>query len=156
MPGKTLKDRLLPKVYKARAKIGELGFRQDRVYLLFDWYADGEWAGPTQLEITEGKGQPPKVHQVTFQDVPFGAHMPDIIDIGPFTPRFPKGGTDLTDWLAPVQDGQTRHILRVGPSCPDGKKYHVLHILTEKSLRYMIRAQDAEQYLQGLGGATAI
>lgn len=152
----TLADDLKPVVYEARAIMGQLGFRQDRVFLLFDWYADGEWAGPTQAELTEAKGQPPKVHQVTFQDVPFGAHMPDIIDIGPITPDFPGGGTDLTDWLAPVQEGQTRHILRVGPSCRDGKKYRVLHILTEKSLRYMIRAQDAEQYLQGLGGATVI
>lgn len=149
----TLADDLKPIVWQARSIIGTLGFRQDRVYLYFDWYADGEWGGPEKTEITEAQGQPPKVHQVAFQDVPFGARMPDIIDIGPITPAFPGGGTDLTDWLAPVQCGQARHILRVGPSCPDGKKYRILHILVEKSLRYMIRAQDAAQYLHGIGSS---
>lgn len=153
-----LVDKLKPVVYRARSIIGILGFRQDRVFLLTDWYApDGVWEGyANKREIVEARSQPPKVHQVTFQDVPFGAHTPDIIDIGPVTPAFPGGGTDLDDFLAPVEAGDVRHILRVGPSCPDGKKYRILRILTEKSLRYMIRAQDAEQYLQGLGGATVL
>jgi hypothetical protein len=149
----TLADDLKPVLYEARAIMGELGMRPYRIFMLHDYYSDGQWLGPEKTEITELGGQPPKMVTETFQDLPPGAKPPDVRIVGPITPVFPGGGTDLSEWIAAIDDNQTRHFLAVGPDCPDGKKYRVLSINTDKALRYMVRIQSEAEALQGFAGS---
>lgn len=148
------RDRLRKIVNRARSIPGaRYALRPYRVYQLFDFYDSNDfYAGPAKTEIVEGNGQPPKVTTETYQDLPPGSKPPDVRTVGPITPAFNGGGTDLSGWIADVDDGETRHFLLVGPDCPDGKKYRVLHITTDSALHYMVRIQSEAEMLSGMAG----
>jgi hypothetical protein len=148
-----LADRLKKTVSRGRGIAGGLGFRPYRVFLLIDFYVEGQWAGPEKVELTEGSGQPPRVQRMRGQDIPIGAIQPDIWNIGKFTPAFPGGGNDLTAWLAPVERGEVRHVLLVGPECPDGKRCVVLSIDTSRPLGWKMTVQSEAEHRQGITGS---
>ena len=148
----TLAERLRGVVYKGRSIAGAKGFHLYAFYFLVDSYEDGAFVTTTKVLLAEARSQAPRMKQVRYQDLAIGATPPDIIDIGPVTPI----GTNksiIESWLQPVLDGDVRHILRVDAGNPDGKRYRVLSISTEKALRYMIRAQSEAEALQGYTGS---
>jgi hypothetical protein len=142
----------LPELYEARSELGAAGFRPYTVALIVDWYDAGEWAGPDKLAITEADGQSPKVRRVKDQAVPVGSQQPDVWDIGPVTP-YGSNLDVLEILLSAAEEGETRTLLLTGPECPEGKRYRVLSITTDKPLRRMIRVQSEAEAMQGLGGA---
>ncbi len=147
----TLADRLKRTVFKGRGIAGTLGFRPYRVYFSTEFYTSGAFAGTDTVELTEGNGQPPRVKSKRGQDIPIGAQAPDMLEVGPVTPI----GTTLeilTDWFQPVVDGETRHLVLVGPGMADGKRYRVTNIDTDRALGWKIRIQSEAELLQGFGG----
>jgi hypothetical protein len=147
-------QKLLPKLYKVRGKIGKMGFRVHAVELvteLFDSGADGSaFAGSSRLPIVEDSGQPPKVVWKKADDVAFGNAMENIVEIGPITPAFAGGGTDLTSLMGSLARGEVRYLFITGPKVPDGVRYRILDVKADKALRYMITAQGEGEALKGL------
>lgn len=147
-------QKLLPKLYKVRGKIGRMGFRVHTVELLNEYFdvdeTDSDFAGSTRTPIVEASGQPPKVVWKKADDVGFGNAMENIVEIGPITPAFPGGGTGLTTLMGELARGETRNLWIVGPKVPNGARYRILDVKADKALRYMITAQGEERALQGL------
>jgi hypothetical protein len=144
-------EEALPDLYEARGEVGEAGFRPYRVYFSTEFYTTGAFAGTETVEMTEGGGQPPRVKSKRDQDIPIGAQAPDMFEVGPVTPI----GTTLeilTDWFQPVTDGETRHLILVGPGMAEGKRYRVTNIDADRALGWKIRIQSEAELLQGFGG----
>lgn len=133
-------------LYEGRSEAGVAGFRVERVFLLMS-YSDANTDGAEILtdnavEITEANGQPPKVKTEKDDQVP-GGHQPSGVKlIGPITPKFPGGGTDLTPLIRTLDAGEQRYLLLKGPKNPDGARYRIIDVNADKALRYIIRAQD--------------
>ncbi len=150
----TLADDLKPVVYAGRALAGEYGFRVHTVAILnehFDALHDNsEFAGANLQPLVEANGQPPKVVWKKNDAVGFGNAMEDIVEVGPITPAFAGGGTDLTDLMGTLASGQVRHLVITGPKVPDGARYRIIDVRAERALRYMITAQAESEALKGL------
>jgi hypothetical protein len=146
-----LAERLKRTVLRGRGIAGTLGFRPYRVYFSTEFYTTGSFAGISTVELTEGNGQPPRVKTRRDQDIPIGAQAPDVLTVGPVTP---VGATleILTDWFQPVTDGETRHLILIGPGMANGKRYRVVKIDTDRALGWKIDIQSDAELLQGFGG----
>lgn len=142
----TLADDLKPVLFDVRGIMGELGFRTHTVALLVDY----EGGDQTLLPITEAGGQPPKLVWKSDEDNPRDGGIEDFVEIGPITPAFPGGGTDLDSLTAEVEAGSARYLLITGPRHPDGAKYRITNVDAQKALRYMIRAQSESRAMAGL------
>lgn len=145
----TLADDLKPVLFEARAIMGQLGFRPYTIQLFLDYQGGAQDFTP----ITEAGGQPPKLVWEKDEDNPGNAGPEDIVLIGPITPSFSGGGTDFTQLTADVDAGLARWVLITGPRHPDGAKYRITNVDSQKSLRYMIRAQSEGMGLTGYAPA---
>jgi hypothetical protein len=140
-----LAERLLPTVYKGRAIAGKLGFRPHDVALLSERWSgshtgDGS-AYPDSTPITEADGQSPKVRWLKDDEVALGNIGAGAIEVGPITPAFPGGGTELDLLAASLDRGATRYLVITGPKHPVGARYRIARIEAGRTLRYVLRAE---------------
>lgn len=150
----TLADTILPIAYSARAIAGQLGFRPYTVALLLT-YANanqdsGQVLASDSTPITEANGQPPKIRQEKAEDTAgTGSAVSDTFIVGPITPAFPGGGTDLTELIGTLDAGVARYLLITGPKHPEGARYRILDVNCDKALGYRIRCQGESKALHG-------
>jgi hypothetical protein len=131
---------------QARAIPGKFGLREHAVYIL-----EGYWGGTHTgdgdetlfpIRVLEN-GQNPRVRWLTDEQLALANGLTDAkLEIGPVTPSFGAGGTDL-DALAgrDLDTGNTLHVNIVGPKHPDGARYAVTEIRADRALRYMLRCK---------------
>ncbi len=141
----TLRDDILPIAYEARAIAGELGFRPHSVWLVTKAYSGGHVGDgleeATETPLTEANGQPPKVRWLTDEERAIGQIPDGAVEIGPITPSFPGGGTDIAALNGSgLANGDVRLIKLVGPKAPNGAYYRIAGIQAHKALRYVVRA----------------
>lgn len=142
----SLADTLKPLLYNARAFAGQLGFRPHSVAIV-----TGAWSGShtgdgteteTSVAITEAGGQPPKTHWLSDEQLAVGALPRGTVEIGPITPSFAGGGTDLASIAGTaLARGETIHVRITGPNHPSGALYRLINVNADKALNYMMRAQ---------------
>lgn len=140
----TLVNDLRKALYAARSIAGRLGFRVHTVALV-KRFALGEHTGDVDLSdvtpLTEQDGYPPKTVWLNDEQLALGGLPGGSVDVGPITPAFPGGGTDLTTLTgARLETGDTLHLLITGPNHPDGALYRIKDIKSDKALNYRIRA----------------
>ncbi len=136
-------------LYDARSIAGRLGFRTHTVALV-QHYAMGQHTGDVDLSsaqpIHERDGYPPKVVWLNDEQLTLAGLGNGAIDIGPITPEFPGGGTDLSALTgADLSTGDTLHLLITGPNHPNGALYRIKSVTAEKALNYKIRAVPVSQ-----------
>jgi hypothetical protein len=140
----TLADDLMQVVFDGRGIAGSLGFRPYRVYIVAESYTGqhtGEGGGNIdETEIVEGSNQPPKVRWLKDEEIAVGNLAGGTIEIGPITPAFSSGGTDLSGLLDDLERGSECFVRIVGPKHPNGAKYRLTERRMERALRYMLRA----------------
>lgn len=131
--------------YAARAIPGQFGLRPHAVAIL-----SGSWSGShtgdgtettTSVALTESGGYPPKVRWLNDEDRAVG-NLPDgTVEIGPITPAFSGGGTDIASLNASaLSRGHTLHLRITGPQHPSGAIYRVLGVECDRAIHYTIRA----------------
>lgn len=141
----TLAEDMLSVVYEGRSLAGEEGFRVHSVALV-EVLNSGSHPGTASGEsvvtaITEANSQPPKVRWLKDEEVAVGALGPGTIEVGPITPLFDGGGTDLTKLQgADLATNDQLYLLITGPKHPTGAYYRITDLQCERALRYMIRA----------------
>lgn len=146
----SLVEELRKTLFGARAIAGQLGFRPHTVAIIQTSWSGAHTGEGSSTEsvipITEGGGQPPKVRSLKDDEVAVGQLPQGTLEIGPVTPSFPGGGTDLSYLTgANLDRGDERFVLITGPSAPNGSRYRVVSVNTDKALRYMIRAVPVQQ-----------
>lgn len=141
----TLRDDLLPTVFDARGIAGELGFRTHSVAVVVA-STPGLYPGDgpreeTVTTLAEGSGQPPRVRWLKDDERALGALPVGTVEIGPITPQFVGGGTDLSLLTgANMEPGELRLIRITGPNHPSGADYTIQSVHAERALRYMLTA----------------
>jgi hypothetical protein len=144
----TLADDLKPVLFNARAIMGSLGMRPHTVTLLLGHreHIRARAAAVVSIPIVEASDQPPKVRWLKDEETAVGALAAGTIEIGPITPLFATGGTDITKLqgkgLAP---GDDRLILIEGPMVPHGALFEITSIVAQKALRIMVQCKPVEQ-----------
>jgi hypothetical protein len=143
----TLKDAILPVAYSARAIAGKLGFRPHTVAVV-NVNSSGTHTGDgtrteTVTAITEADSQPPKVRWLKDDEIALaaGALPSGSVEIGPITPSFSGGGTELATINGSDLAVKDVRLIRItGPMHPTGADYTVVGVQADRALRYMIRA----------------
>lgn len=97
-----------------------------------------------ETDIVEAGGQPPKIRWLNDEELAVGSLQPGTVQIGPITPAFPGGGTNLGSLDgSQLEAGDVRHIWIVGPMHPQGAAYKVSKLTADRALRYVIQATPA-------------
>jgi hypothetical protein len=145
-----LRDDLLPLVSSVRSIAGQIGIRMHSVAIV-----SGSWSGDhtgdgtedqTATAITEAGGHPPKVRWLNDEQIAVGQLAKGTVEIGPITPSFPGGGTDLATLVgAALTRGETIHLRITGPAHPDGALYRVIDIRADRAFRYMLKASPTSE-----------
>ncbi len=139
------RDDLRALCYSVRSIPGQLEMRPYSVAI-----RTGSWSGAytgrgvatnTDVLITESGGHNPKVRFLSGEELALGQLDSGAVEIGPITPDFPGGGTDLGDLLPAVADGQTVHVLLTGPKYPDGAQFRITDVKTDRAFHYKLTAQ---------------
>lgn len=140
-----LTDELKVALYSARSIAGQLGFRPHTVSLV-TVYRQGTHTGDgaraeVLTPILEANGQSPTIVWAKDEDVAMGLVPKGQAIIGPITPSFSGGGTDLSDLAgADLERGDVRLLRITGPQHPNGADYRIRAIKADKALNYMITA----------------
>lgn len=140
----SLVDELKKTLYAARSIAGRLGFRVHTVALLRR-YAEGQHTGDIDssdiIPITEQDGYPPKTVWLNSEQLALSGLAKGALDIGPITPSFSGGGTDLSFLDGrDLETGDALYLLITGPNEPDGTVYRIQDITAHKALNYRLRA----------------
>lgn len=135
-------------LFAARSIAGSMGLRPhtiERVVRL---------AGSTAREdifdkvtsIVEANGQSPKIRWLKAEDITVGNLNPGTAEVGPITPKFSGGGTDIAllrgDDLGP---GDKLYFRVRGPHHPNGALYRRAMLTDEKALHYTMQLIPVEQ-----------
>ena len=145
----TLRDQLLPLLFGVRAIPGQLGLRNYTVAILCGtWSGTNTGRGDTideSIPVTEGGGQPPKVRQVSTEELALGSLGKGSIRIGPITPGFPGGGNPLENLKPCVNAGQTLHVVLTGPEYPNGAKFLIKDVQTDRALHWTLTCEPVSE-----------
>jgi hypothetical protein len=133
----------LPDLFEARGEVGEAGFRVHSATIVAETYTGHTGESLTNIDeapLVEGGGYNPKVRWLKDEEIAVGNLAGGTIEVGPITPAFAVGGTDLDTLMGELDRGATRHVRIVGPKHPNGARYRITEIRAERPLRYIIRA----------------
>jgi hypothetical protein len=144
----TLAEDLRPLLAEARSIAGQLGLRPYAVAIIV-----GSWSGAyvgkgdkTELlaNITEANGQPPKVSFVSEEALALSASTGNGLQkgscsIGPITPS-----DSLTDLIPAVTAHKTVHVKLTGPAYPNGAKFLVKEVKTDRALHWTLVCEPVE------------
>ena len=142
----TLASDLLPVLYDARSIMGSLGMRPHTVTRVVR-YAESPRSDLDSLEtpITEANGYPPKVRWLKEEEIAVGGLSAGTVEVGPMTPKFSGGGTDIALLRGDdLQPGDKLYFRITGPQHPDGALYRKTKLVTEKALRYVLQLEPVE------------
>ena len=144
-----LADTLKPILYSVRSIPGQLGLRPYSVAILSTTYSGAHTGrGDAIIEstaITEANGQPPKVRQLDTEELALGGLGKGSLRIGPITPGHTGGGT-LIETLKPcLIAGQTLHVIVTGPEYPNGAKFAIKDVQTDRALHYTLTVEPVSE-----------
>lgn len=117
----------------------------------------GTWSGAyvgrgdktEQLEAITEQGYPPKVRFLSEEALALSASvgaglLKGSCTIGPITPDYTGGGTALADLLPAVTSKKTVHVKLTGPSYPNGAKFLVKEVKTDRALHWTLVCEPVE------------
>lgn len=139
-------------LYAARSIAGRLGFRVHTVSIV-KRFAYGEHTGDLDemalIPLTEQDGYSPKTSWLNGEELAVGGLPAGTVEIGPITPAFPGGGTDLSVLTGgDLTTGDMLQLLITGPNHPDGALYRIKDIKADKALNYKITAIPTSAYTE--------
>ncbi len=131
----------------ARGIPGRLGLRPYTVAIIVDtWFGDDDNVGSGLSEIasppvliTEQGGQPPKVVLESEDPLTKGK-----CTIGPITPPYGNNGTALSKLVRAVFDNQAPYVLLTGPKYPNGARFAVTEVHTDKALHWTLVCEHSD------------
>lgn len=151
--GEARRDRYRAIAYRARAIAGEQHGLRPHTASIIQTIWSGAHTGDgsrseTETAIVEAGGQPPKIRWLNDEALALGNLAKGSVQVGPITPLFSGGGTDLvaiqgTALLA----GDTLHVRITGPKHPTGALYRITKVDEDRALRYMITAEPVSEVL---------
>jgi hypothetical protein len=142
----TLADDLKTLLPSIRRIPGQLGIRPHTVQVV-----TGTWTGSYVGRGTEGTelisvnedGQPPKVQFANDEQIALGNLAKGDVTIGPITPP-----DALADLVPAVNAHQTVHVILTGPEFPNGARFRIFEVKTDRALHWILRARPVEEFAE--------
>lgn len=135
-------------LYRARAIAAGLDpeFRPHRVELVRRHWDDGATGDgddfETTLRLVEANSQNPKVRWLDEKIVALADMPKGTVEIGPLTPEFQGGGTNLAELQGlNLERGDERYVRITGPQHPNGALYRIIKVTCDRPLRHVIHAE---------------
>ena len=141
----SIRDDLRALAYSVRSIPNDFGLRPYTVAVRI-----GAWSGSTTgrgaeskgyTPITEANGSPPKIRQMSSEELTLGGLGKGSITIGPITPDFAGGGTSIATLKPAVSAGQTVTFLITGPESPNGALYELRAFGSDRGLNFTMTAE---------------
>ena len=141
----SIRDDLRALAYSVRSIPNDFGLRPYTVAVrVGSWNGTNTGRGAESkgyAPITEANGAPPKVRQMSSEELALGGLGKGSITIGPITPDFAGGGTAISTVKPAVDTGQTVTLLITGPEYPSGSLYALKSFGSDHGLRYTMTAE---------------
>jgi hypothetical protein len=142
----TLADSLKPLVWAIRAIPGQLGIRPYTVEVVTVAYAGAELGEgaltESRMTVTEYGSYPPRVRNLSSEEIALAGYDKATWEIGPITPDFTGGGTALSVLTQSGIGANTEpHIVMTGPEFPNGANFRLVKVQTDKALHFTIQVQ---------------
>lgn len=140
------RDRYRKIAHRYRSLPGEHGLRPHTVAVVTKAYAGAELGQgvetTTTIPIVERGGYPPKVRNLSSEQLALAGYDRATWEIGPITPDFSGGGT-LISMLTQSGIGPNTepHIFMTGPEFPNGANFRVMKSQSDHALHYTIQVQ---------------
>lgn len=144
----TFASSLYPMLARVRAIPGQLGLRPHTVSVVSRSWSGGQTGEGDEtvvnVPIVEADGRPPKVRWLSNEEIALGGLPSGSVQIGPITPSFSDGGTNLSDLDgSDLETSDTRQLRITGPQHPNGALYRVKALNADSALHYTIVAVPA-------------
>lgn len=141
-----MRDRYRAIAYRYRNLPAQHGLRPYTVSVVTKSYTGDVTGEGNQVEIvtpiTESDGQPPKVRWLNDEELALGQLGKGTIEVGPITPDFSGGGTDIATLLQTSAENAELVLYRVtGPEFPNGADFKRVGSDSSAALHYKIRLQ---------------
>ena len=107
----------------------------------------GSWSGDhvgdgnkldTLVPIYENGNSNPRVRFVNEEQRALGNLAIGACTVGPITPDHGSNGTALSDLLPAVAAHETVHVIITGPSYPNGAKFTVKEVKTDRAIHWTL------------------
>ncbi len=140
----TLADPWRSIAYSIRSLPAQFGLRPYSVSVVIGtWYNNtesthvGDGSKNEQLiPILENGGTNPKLRFANEEQRALSGMEVGSCTIGPITPYFGSGGTPISNLLPAVANGETVHVIITGPQFPNGAKFSVKKVETDRALHW--------------------
>jgi hypothetical protein len=100
----------------------------------------------TVTPIVEANGQPPRIRWLTAEELTVGQLNPGTCEVGPITPAFGGGGTDIALLRGEDLGTNDKLYFRItGPHHADGALYRRFKLSDDKALHYTMQLVPVEQ-----------
>jgi len=144
----TPRDRLRRIAHRARAIPNRYGLRPYTVSVVVTTWPGANTGRGTESRvatpITEAGGAPPKVRELNAEELALNNMGSGSVRVGPITPSFPGGGTDISVIKPLLTAGQTVHLLLEGPGFPARGYYEIKDVQTDHGLHWTIIASPVQ------------
>lgn len=138
----TLADPWRSIVYSFRSLPAQFGLRQYSTSIVTGtWSGDHIGDGDTVTTLTpilENGGTNPKLRFMNEEERTLSGMEVGSCEIGPITPDFGSNGTALSDLLPATANGETVHVIITGPKFPNGAKFEIKKIETDRALHWTL------------------
>jgi hypothetical protein len=137
----TLADSLKPLVSSIRAIPAQLGLRPYSASIVtginLGAHTGDQVGAYEEIPITESGGVPPRIRQLSDEELALANLGAGLWKVGPFTPDFTTGGTAIADMLGTSLDtGDTRYVKLTGPAYPNGAFFRVVKVGHDHAMHY--------------------
>jgi len=147
----TLADSLKPVIAGIRAIPGQLGLRPYTVEIVngvnLGTHTGDKRGAYLTTPIVEHGGYPPKVRQLTDEEIALAGLGAGLWKIGPITPHYSgatEGGTQLHNVLGKyLNTGDTQYIRLTGPAFPQGALFRIVKVGHDHAMHYDITVAPA-------------
>lgn len=144
----TLADPWRAIAYSFRHIPAQFGLRQYSTSIVIGtWSGDHVGDGDPNDElipILEKDGTNPKLRFMNAEQRALSGMEIGSCEVGPITPDFGSSGTSLLMLKPVVSNGETVHAIITGPEFPDGAKFSIKKIETDKALHWTILCEPVK------------
>ncbi len=138
----TLADPWRAIAYSIRSLPAQFGLRQFSTSILIGTWS-GDHVGDGDLNeqlipILESGGTNPKLRFMNEEQRALSQLEVGSCEVGPITPDFGDYGTALSNLLPAIANGETVHVIITGPPFPNGAKFSIKKIETDRALHWTL------------------
>lgn len=142
----TARDRYRRLAERYRAWPANYGLRHRRVFVNVATHEAEQFrddAGYTQTELLEA-GAPPRIKELSDEELALGSHSAGTVRVGPFTPRHASGGVTREQLVPTVMEGSQVFYTLMDEDGSVGR-YALAELSQDRALRFTLTLERTSE-----------